>query len=192
MQYSLTGRAVKSFQSTRPLRGATTRAATVLGIDTISIHAPLAGRDVSPPPARQLSPSDFNPRAPCGARLTLWSFSYLSLTFQSTRPLRGATRPGTTAATNKLNFNPRAPCGARQAVPQPHPGSKTISIHAPLAGRDAPNRPHEWKLTSISIHAPLAGRDIMCAHRNIAASSISIHAPLAGRDVCRYSRSRRS
>ena len=81
----------------------------------ISTHAPLAGRDrleCSTP----ISSMNFNPRAPCGARL-LWIGSEIRfLSFQPTRPLRGATlgqrqlyRDGA-----ERNFNPRAPCGARQ------------------------------------------------------------------------------
>ena len=55
------------FQSTRPLRGAT---AVSDGLDRrhdISIHAPLAGRDVWRLGLPGI-PQHFNPRAPCGAR----------------------------------------------------------------------------------------------------------------------------
>ena len=55
------------FQSTRPVRGATTGEGVVCLVGEISIHAPRAGRDVD-----VLLPLgvglDFNPRAPCGAR----------------------------------------------------------------------------------------------------------------------------
>ena len=129
------------------------------GADDISTHAPLAGRDVSTylyiaealfQPTRPLRgatwqggamqtiPSDFNPRAPCGARplglcwqaRLCWISTHAPLAgrdsrhsigtpksslFQPTRPLRGATplfpQP---QKTNRKNFNPRAPCGARQ------------------------------------------------------------------------------
>ena len=102
------------FQPTRPLRGATTRRAG---------H----GR-----PRK-----DFNPRAPCGARLlrvVAWMYLFkfqptrplrgattltatdffLELRFQPTRPLRGATVTSFPLIMMLLNFNPRAPCGARQ------------------------------------------------------------------------------
>ena len=55
----------------------------------ISIHAPRAGRDQAPVPGTAF-PKDFNPRAPCGARLGLGGNSY-----------------------HRTDFNPRAPCGAR-------------------------------------------------------------------------------
>ena len=78
---------------------------------------------------------DFNPRAPCGARPSFGLNIATMLGFQSTRPLRGATRPphplprltkfqstrplrGATycwrcRCCSHYNFNPRAPCGAR-------------------------------------------------------------------------------
>ena len=56
------------FQPTRPLRGATScPRCRCSRWDSISTHAPLAGRDQPAcrvPPSRQ----HFNPRAPCGAR----------------------------------------------------------------------------------------------------------------------------
>ena len=81
-------------------------------IPYISIHAPLAGRD---PGINLFSRRayHFNPRAPCGARLTAPAFARLSFRFQSTRPLRGATY-----------------MWGCFGMPV------TISIHAPLAGRD--------------------------------------------------------
>ena len=102
----------ETFQSTRPLRGATTSIDGKGGRIKISIHAPLAGRDCSATPIlpHQLY---FNPRAPCGARHALSLIPWSAIQFQSTRPLRGAT--GLCAS-----------CAS----------SSHISIHAPLAGRD--------------------------------------------------------
>ena len=78
----------------------------------ISTHAPLAGRDRKTS-ASWKARSDFNPRAPCGARQPdLCTVSVRSI-FQPTRPLRGAT--------NKRCYNTE---------------SRNISTHAPLAGRD--------------------------------------------------------
>ena len=58
-----------AFQSTRPVWGATSSTKLISSITKISIHAPRVGRDDgfargTTPPRR-----DFNPRAPCGARL---------------------------------------------------------------------------------------------------------------------------
>ena len=56
------------FQPTRPLRGATATDETGQHYVLISTHAPLAGRDRHGRDRTALC-ADFNPRAPCGARL---------------------------------------------------------------------------------------------------------------------------
>ena len=146
----------------------------------ISIHAPLAGRDV-------------------------WRTAFYNdlLPFQSTRPLRGATRAFPRPFGGQCHFNPRAPCGARQRNPPETAQKDFISIHAPLAGRDPGEILAADKMT-ISIHAPLAGRDaervlpLPCGPQFQSTrplrgatrsriflqywTAISIHAPLAGRD----------
>ena len=101
------------FQYTRPVRGATTcHSEVVMDID-ISIHAPRAGRDAHLSGRRSFWPN-FNPRAPCGARLLVTQFTHMADEFQSTRPVRGAT----------------------VAVVTVLPTPPLISIHAPRAGRD--------------------------------------------------------
>ena len=100
----------------------------------ISIHSPLAGRDRS---RRTAFPGfvDFNPLAPRGARLFPRPAAGCPPGFQSTRPSRGETLAS--AINGRLLY---------------------ISIHSPLAGRDAAKagRPRPLR---ISIHSPLAGRD---------------------------------
>ncbi len=101
----------------------------------------------------------FNPRAPCGARRALKAGVVASNavsihapragrdkpfdtpvrvrhTFQSTRPVRGATLAIRANKPNKNGFNPRAPCGARRVLPPQAPLQYAVSIHAPRAGRD--------------------------------------------------------
>ena len=101
-----------AFQSTRPLRGATAVGLELVADGAISIHAPLAGRDMGACP-RSPRCAYFNPRAPCGARQGRPKVSLPDRQFQSTRPLRGAT------------------CNAGVLLLQ-----GGISIHALLAGRD--------------------------------------------------------
>ena len=78
----------------------------------ISTHAPLAGRDMWPA-GKAAGARNFNPRAPCGARLFTFVGVSVTVTFQPTRPLRGAT-----------------------FLRLLKPGEFCISTHAPLAGRD--------------------------------------------------------
>ena len=82
--------ALRKFQSTRPMRGATQSGADLPPLGQISIHAPHAGRD-GLPGAGVGTDDDFNPRAPCGARLRLPLWRLPLRVFQSTRPMRGAT-----------------------------------------------------------------------------------------------------
>ena len=104
---------VMVFQSTRPLRGATYYFFVPNRLVWISIHAPLAGRDADIW-LKESSTEHFNPRAPCGARRSPVVPLRFPKLFQSTRPLRGATKSSTTPATEFFDFNPRAPCGARR------------------------------------------------------------------------------
>ena len=100
------------FQSTRPMRGATYDSLLNNGGNLVSIHAPHAGRDRRRRERRHRC-GCFNPRAPCGARpfsrmasvsrsvsihapragrdRTTSANSSFNASFQSTRPVRGAT-----------------------------------------------------------------------------------------------------
>ena len=217
--------------------------------NTISIHAPRAGRDPSPPPRWRIC-WHFNPRAPCGARLAMICSLDISREFQSTRPVRGATNETHCWHFDHAHFNPRAPCGARPVTTatlayllafqstRPVRGATVwhsstgrmsrISIHAPRAGRDESLRPMWTWVTDfnprapcgarrftknsnfggqpfqstrpvrgattqgvttfsddgISIHAPRAGRDLE-RMLTLIPKKISIHAPRAGRDPTR-------
>ena len=123
---------------------------------TISIHAPRAGSD-SRGICRTTALYHFNPRSPCGERL-----SY-----------------GLIVSLNRY-FNPRSPCGERLFAAQTVDICDDISIHAPRAGSDV-EASHTSILVGISIHAPRAGSDrSLCAYAN--SFPISIHAPRAGSD----------
>ena len=78
------------FQSTRPLRGATS--GIILDYVTIEFQStrPLRGA-TSVRFCLSAFAFYFNPRAPCGARRTRDGETRHSKKFQSTRPLRGAT-----------------------------------------------------------------------------------------------------
>ena len=171
---------ISPFQSTRPLRGATPSAPRVLFFRRISIHAPLAGRDALTTGA-SCAAMNFNPRAPCGARRGLHGFGLLCSHFNPRAPC-GARRPLIRYCASESAFQSTRPLRGATGPLLEHCVLQHISIHAPLAGRDALKALWDDCTDEISIHAPLAGRDD-AAFDVIGRADISIHAPLAGRDV---------
>ena len=189
--------------------GARRRNCSSMGqVHKISIHAPHAGRDCqaahrepyctnfnprAPCGARldvlflhALTRCDFNPRAPCGAR----RFRYVTVafvwSFQSTRPMRGATfyiLPTMRARDISIH----APHAGRDAGDKYITGSNCISIHAPLAGCDVEHIQHTvWFSPYFNPRAPCGARQ--GDHLGgTPLRAISIHAPHAGRDRCRRS-----
>ena len=153
---------------------------TVYRAAGISIHAPLAGRDVQ---------GMSTPGIQCG--------------FQSTRPLRGATLPSPNALTITSDFNPRAPCGARPTPRRPRLSGGTfqstrplrgatlgdvvcadigfISIHAPLAGRDSPNTPDKIHARNFNPRAPCGARHPSRPRPPIACRYFNPRAPCGAR-----------
>ena len=83
------------------------------GGHSVSIHAPRAGRD--PGPADVSATFLVSIHAPRAGRDQLIKCHCFFLSkFQSTRPVRGATRSSARVSSLPTSFNPRAPCGARQ------------------------------------------------------------------------------
>ena len=116
------------------MRGATQKCCYRKFGNDISIHAPRAGRDPAIPQVEIKEDTFQSTRPVRGATLSLSVVTAATL-FQSTRPVRGATPP---RYYDKLY--------------------DVISIHAPRAGRDDPQG-HIAARVGISIHAPRAGRD---------------------------------
>ena len=81
---------IQAFQSTHPVRGATTVSKLCDYAEQISIHAPRAGCDAH--------------GCVRGRRVVL---------FQSTHPVRGATPSVLMLIPDDIHFNPRTPCGVR-------------------------------------------------------------------------------
>ena len=122
------------FQSTPPVRGATTGARKAGKARPVSIHAPRAGCDFAPwvvLPKRRIS--IHAPRAGCDIFAVMNEL--MDTIFQSTHPVRGATRQGTLDAFDLL-FQSTHP--VRGATVSNMDGFHTldISIHAPRAGCD--------------------------------------------------------
>ena len=125
-----------AFQSTRPAWGATSQDTGVQAHKHISIRAPLVGRDDARCPTCR-GCTNFNPRAPRGARPRAAAKDKDLAAFQSTRPAWGATQ--------YLFLQLQ---------------SVQISIHAPRVGRDAVHAVGIVRFC-ISIHAPRVGRDLL-------------------------------
>ena len=132
---------VMPFQSTLPVRGATTRSRCCPGGACISIHAPRAGSDF-PRPLSRVWPPYFNPRSPCGERRAVRFAARLTDSFQSTLPVRGATRP------------PK----------RTYQRDETISIHAPRAGSDAYCRKALRLVGGFQSTLPVRGATIRSRH----------------------------
>ena len=133
----LTASVVRShslFQSTRPMRGATSDGEREYEHQAVSIHAPHAGRDASLMPAVCMF-SSFNPRAPCGARPAAVLPSCVPAQFQSTRPMRGATFQDGLGWMAEQFQSTRPMRGATCLAVCLFPRC-IVSIHAPHAGRD--------------------------------------------------------
>ena len=128
-------RCMPLFQSTHPLRGATSLSEYVPTPSIFQSTHPLRGATASMR-STSISPINFNPRTPCGVRLMNERVNITLEGFQSTHPLRGATD------SKRLFLR-----------------GYEISIHAPLAGCDVRGRRDRRGLFHISIHAPLAGCD---------------------------------
>ena len=139
------------------MRGATTALAAVGKWFTFQSTRPMRGATFSPVSWRSGS-SDFNPRAPCGARQQLQKGVTCSRLFQSTRPMRGATTRAKIIRITGTNFNPRAPCGARLPAGWPSSAANRFQSTRPMRGATPRSWPCSWPPT-ISIHAPHAGRD---------------------------------
>ena len=168
----------------------------------ISIHAPRVGRDDDTQSIIRFL-NDFNPRAPCGARLPIISYLFVHIPFQSTRPVWGATDFCEEEIIVREDFNPRAPCGARryrtrsQAVRPTFQSTRPVwGATVKVAARPQPDRFQStrpvWGATLVLRAAitlfipfqstrPVWGATPACETLR-SRSKISIHAPRVGRD----------
>ena len=125
------------FQSTRPVRGATFGDTIHAHGGRISIHAPRAGRDRGGGDGFADPALDFNPRAPCGARLV-------------------HVLPG--PAVHHISIH--APRAGRDRLKFGHLEFHMISIHAPRAGRDRPLTPTSCETLRFQSTRPVRGATV--------------------------------
>ncbi len=213
------------FQSTRPVRGATSHrnlsctaaqgfnprapCGARLSLEhgdgsggNVSIHAPRAGRD-PPIPEMVGELTGFNPRAPCGARRDQVYCKSINQSFQSTRPVRGATVQNRRTKTWQRSFNPRAPCGARRRRRPTRPVRWCFNPRAPCGARRRKDTLNIVSTVSFNPRAPCGARRKTSPELTAVSkfqstrpvrgattgqaqpagpAAVSIHAPRAGRD----------
>ena len=146
-----------TFQSTLPVRGATLDKKIRDGLVNISIHAPRAGSDlVDGMPV--LDCSNFNPRSPCGERHGGGTCSHGSGTISIHAPRAGSDGIRTTVNIIIQYFNPRSPCGERLTNLDFAIYSRDISIHAPRAGSDGWRRARLNKNIDFNPRSPCGER----------------------------------
>ena len=149
----------KQFQSTRPVWGAT-----------------------YPSEGAASAEKNFNPRAPCGARLGSLRAASEHRLISIHAPRVGRDYPPEGAASAEKNFDPRAPCGARRRDRPDDDRRRMISIHAPRVGRDRLAwYKADFTLKDFNPRAPCGARP-EAKDTLVAAINISIHAPRVGRD----------
>ena len=193
------------FQSTRPVWGATDRGACdcmarqgfnprapcgarLFHIVYLFIHtrfnprAPCGARHSARLPQCPLQ--CFNPRAPCGARPIGCPTVSTMPTFQSTRPVWGATH-GDLWLYARARVSIHAPRVGRDNICMLCIAERTVSIHAPRVGRDGGFFMPSIPPRGFNPRAPCGARPwgyIQCLRY-----LVSIHAPRVGRDT-RYIR----
>ena len=152
-------RSTHRFQSTLPVRGATTVRREPPCRVQISIHAPRAGSDRGFHFCLEHS-EHFNPRSPCGERLACRvPFISPPSVFQSTLPVRGAT---TWTGEGQLAY-------------------QIFQSTLPVRGATMTIPPSPWLPTAFQSTLPVRGATAMVA-AGIFHRAISIHAPRAGSD----------
>ena len=174
---------IREFQSTHPMRGATSSQVGDLnlmgnfnprtpcgvrryvvkkqyGVSRISIHAPHAGCDAERLGLDVMTP-EISIHAPHeGCDPTPPQPVYLLSCISIHAPHAGCDNIIRCLSLRQTtNFNPRTPCGVRHRLRRVRSAEVRISIHAPHAGCDELSV-HRGTQGAISIHAPHAGCDL--------------------------------
>ena len=118
-------------------------------------------RGATPPQGARLeNSSNFNPRAPCGARPGRIIMTPEINAFQSTRPMRGATLANSKGIPLDIFQSTRPMRGATEGFYQSQ-ASFRISIHAPHAGRDLVSTFIGFILHNFNPRAPCGARPLL-------------------------------
>ena len=168
---------VSIFQSTLPLRGATsTIGSGVSGLVQFQSTLPLRGATWSVP-CRPSSWCNFNPHSPCGERQKI-PHRPLRLHYFNPHSPCGERPTGWGAYRIRHEFQSTLPCGERRGEHERQAGIFQFQSTL-LAGSDRA-RTDRWSRQRISIHTPLRGATSgLIRARN--ADGISIHTPCGER-----------
>ena len=122
------------FQSAPPVRGATPYLALYAEDQSVSIRAPRAGSDTLCVTGMAAC-YRFNPRPPCGERLSRATIPAGKSMFQSAPPVRGATTPFSHEPPDSI-VSIRAPRAGSDIIIVRCAATLIVSIRAPRAGSD--------------------------------------------------------
>ena len=153
---SVSSSASAPFQSTRPVRGATVTEEEFL--EAVKFQSTRPVRGATPiVNSSTFQGGDFNPRAPCGARLIITTRGAQPRRFQSTRPVRGATNEPA-AVKPAARFQSTRPVRGATNMTRTESLSLTFQSTRPVRGATSVQA-YVLQACEISIHAPRAGRD---------------------------------
>ena len=145
------------FQSTLPVWGATGRVdRQAAQLCDFNPRSP-CGERLSPT-KKGYRPIHFNPRSPCGERLTENEQQSAQSLFQSTLPVWGATSRFLQFSGICPHFNPRSPCGERPEGAEKFGWDGMISIHAPRVGSDEATQEDENERIHFNPRSPCGER----------------------------------
>ena len=149
----------------------------------ISIHVPQVGHDIAKLCAAETE-TDFNPRAPGGARPNSLAKRFRPLVFQSTCPRWGTTQPGLFPLHIFSDFNPRAPGGARPKLFRHKEENTYFNPRAPGGARRfvVPGKANTTRFQST---CPRWGTTLKRLEKQEVRKRISIHVPQVGHDYTR-------
>ena len=106
------------------------------------------------------------------------------MTFQPTRPLRGATVPPVNGRLNSHFISTHAPLAGRDRRHDfEHCTNRQISTHAPLAGRDLPNQPKLDTLRYFNPRAPCGARRLAVVTSKLIKWYFNPRAPCGARRI---------
>ena len=146
------------FQSTRPIRGATIFSLLSVPDSTnFNPRAPYGARRLSWT-SRSRSLTNFNPRAPYGARQHIWLRLERPGKYFNPRAPYGARQHHSKRARSPEYFNPRAPYGARLfANPCSAHGPWYFNPRAPYGARPPPPPGHACRACQFQSTRPIRG-----------------------------------